>query len=123
MALAAAGLTTLRAGTPVWQLVLMFAIFGCGFGTINAPITTSAVSGMPTDRAGAASAIASTSRQVGVSLGVALYGLLTRTGLWWVIAALAVGIVMLGIAANTAWSARSRDRIAPLLTEKVPASV
>ena len=41
---------------------------------VNAPITNAAVSGMPTDRAGAASAVASTSRQVGVSLGVALCG-------------------------------------------------
>ena len=41
---------------------------------VNAPITTAAVSGMPLDRAGAASAVTSTSRQVGVSLGVALCG-------------------------------------------------
>ena len=41
---------------------------------VNAPITNAAVSGMPLDRAGAASAVASTSRQVGVSIGVALCG-------------------------------------------------
>ena len=65
---------TLTATTPVWQLLAIFAVFGIGFSMVNAPITTAAVSGMPQDRAGAASAVASTSRQVGVSLGVALCG-------------------------------------------------
>ena len=58
----------------MWQLLVIFAVFGIGFSMVNAPITNAAVSGMPTDRAGAASAVASTSRQVGVSLGVALCG-------------------------------------------------
>ena len=67
-------LTFLTATTPVWQLLVVFAVFGIGFSMVNAPITTAAVSGMPLDRAGAASAVASTSRQVGVSIGVALCG-------------------------------------------------
>ncbi|MCM6772096.1 MFS transporter [Nocardia sp. CDC159] len=121
MAAAAVMLTTLRPDTPVWQLIIMFATFGMGFGLVNAPITTAAVSGMPLDRAGAAAAVASTSRQVGVSLGVALCGLLTGASLWWVLAGLAMGIVALGVAANTRWAARSRDRVAPLLEQKVPA--
>ena len=67
-------LTRVTATTPVWMLLIVFAVFGIGFSMVNAPITNAAVSGMPTDRAGAASAVASTSRQVGVSLGVALCG-------------------------------------------------
>ena len=67
-------LATLTGQTPVWQLLIMFAVCGIGFSMVNAPITTTAVSGMPLDRAGAASAVASTSRQVGVSVGVALCG-------------------------------------------------
>ena len=67
-------LTRLSATTPVWQLLVIFAVFGIGFSMVNAPVTNAAVSGMPTDRAGAASAVASTSRQVGVSIGVALCG-------------------------------------------------
>ncbi|MFJ1454925.1 MFS transporter [Nocardia sp. N2S4-5] len=123
MALAAVLLTTLHADTAIWQLIIMFAVFGIGFGLVNAPITTAAVSGMPNDRAGAAAAVASTSRQVGVSIGVALCGLLTGASLWWVVAALAASIIGLGVAANTRWAERSRDRVAPLLEEKVPASV
>src|SRR5206468_11619225 len=107
---AAVLLTQLDASTPVWRLVTLFAIFGVGFGMVNAPITTAAVSGMPLDRAGAAAAVASTSRQAGVSIGVALCGALTGAGLWWLIAAFTAGIAILGILANTRWAAGSRDR-------------
>jgi MFS family permease len=67
-------LATISMSTPVGELVGIFTVFGIGFAMVNAPITTAAVSGMPTERAGAASAVASTSRQVGVSIGVALCG-------------------------------------------------
>ncbi|APA97010.1 putative MFS-type transporter EfpA [Nocardia seriolae] len=121
MTCAAVGLTLVRPDTPIWQLILTFTVFGIGFGAVNAPITTTAVSGMPLDRAGAASAVASTSRQVGISLGVALCGALTGAGLWWTIAGFATAVIALGVAANTDWAYRSRDRIAPLLEQKVPA--
>nr|WP_194835448.1 MFS transporter [Nocardia sp. XZ_19_369] len=120
MTVAAGLLTRLDPQTPVWALVIVFAIFGIGFGMVNAPITTTAVSGMPLDRAGAASSVASTSRQVGTSIGVALCGALTGAGLWWVIAVLTAGVAILGIAANTPWAKRSSDRVAPLLEQKVP---
>ncbi|MGV9411764.1 MFS transporter [Nocardia sp. NPDC003693] len=121
MAVAAAGLTRLTPDTALWQLVILFALFGIGFGMVNAPITTAAVSGMPLDRAGAAAAVASTSRQVGVSLGVALCGAVSGAGLWWTIAAFGIVILGLGVAANTEWAYRSRDRVAPLLEQKVSA--
>ncbi len=73
-------LTRLTATTPVWMLLTIFAVIGIGFSMVNAPVTNAAVSGMPTDRAGAASAVASTSRQVGVSLGVALCGSVAGPG-------------------------------------------
>ncbi|MFE9580074.1 MFS transporter [Nocardia sp. NPDC006044] len=120
MTVAAVLLTTLDAHTPVWALVIIFALFGIGFGAVNAPITTTAVSGMPLDRAGAASAVASTSRQVGVSIGVALCGALAGAGLWWVIAVFTAGVAILGVVANTPWAKRSSDRVAPLLEQKVP---
>ena len=67
-------LTFLTATTPVWALLVVFSVFGIGFSMVNAPLTNAAVSGMPLDRAGAASAVTSTSRQIGVSIGVALCG-------------------------------------------------
>ncbi len=126
-------LTRLTADTPVWQLLVIFAVFGIGFSMVNAPITTAAVSGMPTDRAGAASAVASTSRQVGVSLGVALCGSIAGAALadpgadfaaaarplWLVCAALGVTIFALGLFSTSQRAGRSADRLAPLIDPRL----
>ena len=122
-------LTQLSATTEVWRLLVIFAVFGIGFSMVNAPITTAAVSGMPTDRAGAASAVASTSRQVGVSLGVALCGsvagsALAATGtdfavaarpLWLICAGLGLVILALGLFSTSPRATRSAERLAPLI--------
>ncbi|MGW5266060.1 MFS transporter [Microbispora sp. NPDC004025] len=60
--------------TPLPLLLGIYAVFGVGFGMLNPPITNTAVSGMPLAQAGVAAAVASTSRQVGQSLGVAIAG-------------------------------------------------
>jgi EmrB/QacA subfamily drug resistance transporter len=126
---AALMLTQLTATTPVWQLLVIFAVFGIGFSVMNAPVTNAAVSGMPTDRAGAASAIASTSRQVGVSLGVALCGsvagaALAMTGadfataarpLWFICAGFGATIFALGLFSTSSRAARSAELLAPLI--------
>ncbi|MDX6738775.1 MFS transporter [Actinocorallia sp. A-T 12471] len=67
-------LTTSPAGVPIWALLGGFLLFGIGFGTVNSPITDAAVSGMPREQAGVAGALASTSRQVGTAIGVAIIG-------------------------------------------------
>ena len=67
-------LTQLTPTTPTADLLLAYSIFGLGFGMVNPPITNAAVSGMPADQAGVAAAVASTSRLVGISLGVAIIG-------------------------------------------------
>ncbi len=122
-------LTRLNATTHVLALIGIFAVFGIGFAMVNAPITTAAVGGMPMDRAGAASAVASTSRQVGVSIGVALCGslagaALTATGtdfaaasrpLWFVSAVLAVVITALAVVSTSRPAIRSAARLAPLI--------
>jgi len=115
-------LTRLTITTAVWQLLVIFSVFGIGFSMVNAPITNAAVSGMPTDRAGAASAVASTSRQVGVSVGVALCGsvlgsALSTAGadfavaarpLWLVCAGLGVVILALGCCSSIAVASPAR---------------
>jgi predicted MFS family arabinose efflux permease len=60
--------------TPVWYLIVAYLIFGTGSGLVAAPIANTALSGMPADQAGVAGAIASTSRQFGAALGVAVIG-------------------------------------------------
>ena len=47
--------------------------------SLNPPITNTAVSGMPNSQAGVAAAVASTSRQVGQTLGVAVIGSILGT--------------------------------------------
>lgn len=59
-----------------WVLVA-FALLGIGMGMANPPATSSAVAALPRERAGSASAITSTSRQVGMNLGTATLGAVT----------------------------------------------
>ena len=126
-------LTFLTKTTPVWGLVSIFAVFGIGFSMVNAPITNAAVSGMPLDRAGAASAVTSTSRQIGVSIGVALCGsvagaAIANTGadfaaaaqpLWFICVGLGVVITILGFFSTTPRAFRSAERLAPLIAGSV----
>ncbi|WP_161976476.1 MFS transporter [Mycolicibacterium sp. CH28] len=125
MTAASAMLTRLTVSTPMWALLTIFAVFGIGFGMINAPITSAAVDGMPQDRAGAASAVASTSRQVGVTIGVALAGAaLSDAGadivgaakpLWVISIGLSLAITALAIISTSARAQRSAQRVAPLI--------
>ena len=65
-------LTAVSSDTPMAWLLAAYVVFGVGVGFVNAPITNTAVSGMPRDQAGVASALATTARNVGQTLGVAL---------------------------------------------------
>ncbi|MGI5352813.1 MFS transporter [Streptomyces sp. CA-250714] len=104
---------TASADVPLWVLFAGYVLFGIGFGLVNAPITNTAVSGMPRAQAGVAAAVASTSRQVGSSLGVAVIGAVmasaTVTGggatgsfvadqrmAWWIVAGCGLAVLVLG---------------------------
>lgn len=66
--------------TAYLRLLAAYVLFGLGFGLVNTPVTDTAVSGMPRAQAGVASAIASTSRQIGQTLGVAIVGAIAASG-------------------------------------------
>jgi EmrB/QacA subfamily drug resistance transporter len=55
-------------------LLAAYLCLGVGIGFANAPITNTAVAGLPADRSGVAGGITSTARQVGAALGVAAAG-------------------------------------------------
>lgn len=74
MGLGALLLADLSATTSFQQLLPGYVLFGAGAGFINPPITNTAIAGMPPSQAAVAAAIASTSRQVGQTLGVAIVG-------------------------------------------------
>ncbi len=69
-----ATLTGLSPDTSMVTLITAYAVFGIGFGFVNAPITNAAISGMPKEQAGVAAAIATTSRLFGQAFGVAVVG-------------------------------------------------
>lgn len=125
---APAMLTRLTGVTPIAAVLVIFGVFGIGFAMVNAPVTNAAVSGMPQDRAGAASAVTSTSRQVGVSIGVALCGSLTGDALttsadfaasarplWFVGVGLGLVITVLAFTSTSARAKLSAERVAPLI--------
>ena len=120
-------LVGLDAETPLAQVIAAFVLLGTGLGFANAPITSSAVSGMPRAQAGVASALAATSRQIGATLGVALSGTIAGAAAanpgfatstrpyWWIGVGGGVAIAMLGIAATGARARRSALAIQSLL--------
>lgn len=57
-------------------LLMAYLLIGTGIGFANAPITNTAVSGLPPERAGVAGGTASTARQLGTAIGIALAGTL-----------------------------------------------
>ncbi|MFI6830862.1 MFS transporter [Kribbella sp. NPDC050241] len=120
-------LSRLSLTTSTEMLLVGYLIFGLGFGMLNAPITNAAVSGMPRSQAGVAAAIASTSRQVGASLGVAIAGTILTARLvgtlesgfvdaaklcWFVIAGCGVLVLVLGLITTGAWARRTAEAVA-----------
>ncbi|WP_335936980.1 MFS transporter [Streptomyces sp. PTD5-9] len=122
-----------------------YVLFGFGFGMVNAPITNTAVSGMPRAQAGVAAAVASTSRQVGGTLGVAVIGSVLAAGVagtgsphgsayatafvdasrpaWWIITACGLCVLLVGALTSGRWARGTAHRTAERLEarETVPA--
>jgi EmrB/QacA subfamily drug resistance transporter len=129
-ALAASGFaaTWVSPTTPLPALLAVYLLFGIALGTINPPITTSAVSGMPVSMAGVAASVASTSRGVGITLGVAISGSVVGTSMalggsaftqathtvWWIVAGLGLVIFALGLVITTSRALTSAQRAAAL---------
>ncbi|MEU1551493.1 MFS transporter [Streptomyces scabiei] len=112
-------------------LVIGYVLFGLGFGFVNAPITNTAVSGMPRAQAGVAAAVASTSRQIGQTLGVAVIGAVLAAGIgassyadafvsaarpaWWIVAVCGFAVLVLGAVTTGAWARETAARTAACL--------
>jgi hypothetical protein len=125
-------LTGLTTSTGAAVLAVSYLLFGLGSGAVNPPITNTAVSGMPPAQAGVAAAIASTCRQVGMTLGIAVIGAVigaaaphsfehgfaaaTHPG-WWILAGLGVAVLGLGALTTSSWAygtaRRTAARLAP----------
>jgi EmrB/QacA subfamily drug resistance transporter len=123
--------------TPFAWLIAAYVVFGIGFGFVNAPITNAAVSGMPREQAGVAAALATTSRQFGQAIGVAIVGAIvsssaggsTEAGLssathpaWWTLTALGAVVLVLGLAATGSRANESARRTAVELNPEAVAA-
>jgi EmrB/QacA subfamily drug resistance transporter len=121
-------LTGLSVSTPMVLILLAYVLFGVGLGMVNPAITNNAVAGMPLSQAGVAAAIASTGRQVGAALGVAVAGTVVSAShekgsdftqathpIWWIMTGCGAIILLLGWASNTSWAHASTGRVASLL--------
>jgi len=119
------------AETSAAGLLAGYALFGVGFGFVNAPITNTAVAGMPRAQAGVAAAVASTSRQLGQTLGVAVVGAVLAAGIgaagyreafvsaavpgWWILAGCGAVVLVLGVLTSGGWARGTAERAAARL--------
>jgi EmrB/QacA subfamily drug resistance transporter len=103
----AAGMALLLAlspGTSYLYLAVALAVLGAGLGLVNPPITGTAVSGMPPAQAGVASAVVSSTRQIGSVIGVAVMGDLVSAGLSRGLASGQTHAAALSAATHGAWA-------------------
>ncbi|HTK06094.1 MAG TPA: MFS transporter [Ktedonobacteraceae bacterium] len=125
VAIAIAGLLAaiLYNSLPFIGLLVCYALVGAGIGWANASISNTALAGMPRAQAGAAAGIASTMRQLGAALGVAIIGsviasrvthLTASSGFadayrisWSIIAACGFAVLFLGLITTGAWAKRT----------------
>ncbi|WP_030162760.1 MFS transporter [Streptomyces sp. NRRL S-244] len=131
-AMAASGVlfAAFSAETSTPLLFTAYVLFGLGFGMVNAPITNTAVSGMPRAQAGVAAAVASTSRQTGGTLGVAVIGAVLASGTasgadfieatrpaWWIITGCGLVALVVGAATSGRWAMGTAARTARTLEQ------
>ena len=130
LAAGAVTLIGLTPNTPIPLLLAAYIVFGTGFGFVNAPITNAAISCMPRAQAGVAAAVATTSRQFGQTLGVAIVGAIAATPAtaaagaafaaathpaWWTLTACGTAVLILGLIATSTAARASAARTAAQL--------
>lgn len=121
LALGAVSSQAIGPATPLPVVLAIYMFFGIFLGMVNPPITNTAVSGMPISMAGLAGSVASSARQTGTTLGVAIAGAIVGSAagdpkaftdaahvLWWPVLALGLGILALGLISTTKWAQARR---------------
>jgi EmrB/QacA subfamily drug resistance transporter len=117
--------------TPLPAVLAIYLLFGIALGTINPPITNTAVAGMPRSMTGVAASLASVGRQSGTTLGVAISGTIAGSalarggaaftgaahGVWWLVLGLGVAIAALGLLSTGRWALATAGRAAALFED------
>jgi DHA2 family integral membrane protein (MFS transporter) len=68
-----------QADTPIWILEVVFFLMGAGMAHIMTPTSVVIMQALPREKAGSASALSNTFRQVGGALGIAVLGSVLST--------------------------------------------
>jgi EmrB/QacA subfamily drug resistance transporter len=71
--------TTLGVHTTFWHLLPALVVGGFGMAMSMSPLTSAAMGSVPVDKAGVGSAVINSMRQVGGSLGIAVFGAIVAT--------------------------------------------
>lgn len=74
-----AAFAALDARTPIWILEVIFFLMGAGMAHIMTPVSVVIMQALPREKAGSASALSNTFRQVGGALGIAVLGSVLST--------------------------------------------
>ncbi|MDH6626893.1 EmrB/QacA subfamily drug resistance transporter [Streptomyces sp. LBL] len=74
-----AAFATLEADTPIWILEVIFFLMGTSMAHIMTPVSVVIMQALPREKAGSASALSNTFRQVGGALGIAILGSVLST--------------------------------------------
>ncbi|MER7226253.1 DHA2 family efflux MFS transporter permease subunit [Streptomyces rubradiris] len=74
-----AAFTAFDADTPIWVLEVVFFLMGTGMAHIMTPTSVVIMQALPREKAGSASALSNTFRQVGGALGIAVLGSVLAT--------------------------------------------
>ncbi|MEU9169203.1 MFS transporter [Streptomyces sp. NPDC048420] len=74
-----AAFATFEADTPIWVLEVVFFLMGTGMAHVMTPTSVVIMQALPREKAGSASALSNTFRQVGGALGIAVLGSVLST--------------------------------------------
>ncbi len=74
-----AAFATFEADTPIWLLEVVFFLMGAAMAHIMTPLSVVIMQALPREKAGSASALSNTFRQVGGALGIAVLGSVLST--------------------------------------------
>ncbi|MEU2335995.1 MFS transporter [Streptomyces sp. NPDC013172] len=74
-----AAFATFQADTPIWLLEVVFFLMGLGMAHVMTPTSVVIMQALPREKAGSASALSNTFRQVGGALGIAVLGSVLST--------------------------------------------
>ncbi|MET0590898.1 MAG: MDR family MFS transporter [Naasia sp.] len=116
--IAMGAMTTLAADTPIWLICVYLFVFGAGLGSIMQVVVLVVQNAVPAREIGTATSTNNYFREVGASLGVAIFGTLFTTRL-----SEGLTAVFAGAGASSAEAAQSTATLDPQTLNQLPDAV